>query len=105
MIRCASRIQYRCASSIPGLMLSWQLWKHAAAKLLHASSSYSQTKNAKPAAQMVHPQKRLDMKRALEACMGRLLEVRAWMVSCAPLVLRLYDAPALGVLRSASCYR
>jgi hypothetical protein len=30
---------------------------------------------------MVHPQKRLDMKRALEACMGRLLEVRAWMVS------------------------
>jgi hypothetical protein len=31
--------------------------------------------------QMVHPQKRLDMKRALEACMGRLLEVRHWMVS------------------------
>ena len=26
--------------------------------------------------QMVHPQKRLDMKRALEACMGRLLEAR-----------------------------
>jgi hypothetical protein len=30
--------------------------------------------------QMVHPQKRLDMKRALEACMGRMLELRHWMV-------------------------
>lgn len=29
---------------------------------------------------MVHPQKRLDMRRAVEACMGRLLEIRAWMV-------------------------
>ena len=30
--------------------------------------------------QMVHPQKRQDMRRALEACMGRMLEVRHWMV-------------------------
>ena len=29
--------------------------------------------------QMVHPQKLVDMKRALEACMGRLLEVRTWL--------------------------
>lgn len=27
--------------------------------------------------QMVHPQKRLDLKKALEACIGRLLEVKA----------------------------
>ncbi len=31
--------------------------------------------------QMVHPQKRLDMKKALEGCMGRMLEIRHWMVS------------------------
>lgn len=31
--------------------------------------------------QMVHPQKRLDMRKALEACIGRLLEIRHWMVS------------------------
>lgn len=30
--------------------------------------------------QMVHPQKLVDMKKALEACMGRLLEVRHWLV-------------------------
>eukprot|EP00201_Polytomella_parva_P022593 CAMPEP_0175045650 /NCGR_PEP_ID=MMETSP0052_2-20121109/4556_1 /TAXON_ID=51329 ORGANISM="Polytomella parva, Strain SAG 63-3" /NCGR_SAMPLE_ID=MMETSP0052_2 /ASSEMBLY_ACC=CAM_ASM_000194 /LENGTH=479 /DNA_ID=CAMNT_0016309235 /DNA_START=59 /DNA_END=1495 /DNA_ORIENTATION=- len=30
--------------------------------------------------QMVHPQKRLDMRKALEACMGRMLEIRHWMV-------------------------
>lgn len=29
---------------------------------------------------MVHPQKRIDMKRALEACCGRILEVRHWLV-------------------------
>ena len=30
--------------------------------------------------QLVHPQKRRDMRRALEACMGRMLEVRNWLV-------------------------
>jgi hypothetical protein len=30
--------------------------------------------------QMVHPQKRLDMRKALEACTGRMLELRHWMV-------------------------
>ncbi|GFH32745.1 ATPase_AAA_core domain-containing protein, partial [Haematococcus lacustris] len=30
--------------------------------------------------QMVHPQKRLDMRKALEACIGRQLEIRHWMV-------------------------
>lgn len=30
--------------------------------------------------QTIHPQKRLDMKGALEACMGRMLEVRHWLV-------------------------
>eukprot|EP00879_Flechtneria_rotunda_P018094 GHRR01018972.1.p1 GENE.GHRR01018972.1~~GHRR01018972.1.p1 ORF type:complete len:205 (+),score=75.06 GHRR01018972.1:101-715(+) len=30
--------------------------------------------------QMLQPQKRQDMKKALEACMGRMLEVRHWMV-------------------------
>lgn len=30
--------------------------------------------------QMVHPQKRLDMRKALEACIGRTLEIRHWMV-------------------------
>jgi len=30
--------------------------------------------------QMVHPQKRLDMRKAVEACMGRMLEIRHWMV-------------------------
>lgn len=30
--------------------------------------------------QMVHPQKRLDMRKALEACLGRMLEIRHWMV-------------------------
>ena len=30
--------------------------------------------------QMVHPQKLVDMKKSLEACMGRLLEVRHWLV-------------------------
>ncbi|KAI8469151.1 MAG: hypothetical protein J3K34DRAFT_514240 [Monoraphidium minutum] len=30
--------------------------------------------------QVVHPQKRQDIRRALEACMGRMLEVRHWMV-------------------------
>ena len=30
--------------------------------------------------QMVHPQKLIDLKRALEACMGRMLEVRHWLV-------------------------
>lgn len=34
--------------------------------------------------QMVHPQKRLDVKRALEACMGRMLEIRHWMVRAHP---------------------
>lgn len=29
--------------------------------------------------QMVHPQKRQDMKKALEACIGRMLEIRHWM--------------------------
>lgn len=28
----------------------------------------------------MHPQKRLAIKKALEACMGRVLEVRHWMV-------------------------
>lgn len=31
--------------------------------------------------QTVHPQKRLDMRGALEACMGRMLEVKHWLVS------------------------
>lgn len=30
--------------------------------------------------QTIHPQKRLDMKGALEACMGRMLEVKHWLV-------------------------
>jgi hypothetical protein len=30
--------------------------------------------------QMLQPQKRQDMKKALEACMGRMLEIRHWMV-------------------------
>ncbi|GBF95030.1 hypothetical protein Rsub_07531 [Raphidocelis subcapitata] len=30
--------------------------------------------------QIAHPQKRQDVRRALEACMGRMLEVRHWMV-------------------------
>jgi IQ and AAA domain-containing protein len=30
--------------------------------------------------QMVHPQKLVDMKKALEACMGRMLEIRHWLV-------------------------
>ena len=30
--------------------------------------------------QMAHPQKLVDMKRSLEGCMGRLLEVRHWLV-------------------------
>ncbi|KAG2497810.1 hypothetical protein HYH03_004081 [Edaphochlamys debaryana] len=30
--------------------------------------------------QMVHPQKRQDMRKALEACIGRMLEIRHWMV-------------------------
>ena len=30
--------------------------------------------------QMVHPQKLVDMKKSLEACMGRMLEVRHWLV-------------------------
>lgn len=30
--------------------------------------------------QMLHPQKRMDMQRALEACMGRTLEIRHWLV-------------------------
>lgn len=34
--------------------------------------------------QVVHPQKRQDIRRALEACMGRALEVRHWMVSLLP---------------------
>lgn len=29
---------------------------------------------------MVQPQKRKDLRRALECCMGRLLEIRNWMV-------------------------
>ena len=33
-------------------------------------------------AEMVQPQKRRDIKSAMEACMGRMLEVRNWMVSC-----------------------
>lgn len=31
--------------------------------------------------QMLQPQKRQDMKKTLEACMGRMLEIRHWMVS------------------------
>lgn len=31
-------------------------------------------------ADMVQPQKRRDIKGAMEACMGRMLEVRNWMV-------------------------
>lgn len=31
--------------------------------------------------QMAHPQKVVDIKRSLEACMGRLLEVRHWLVT------------------------
>lgn len=30
--------------------------------------------------QMVHPQKRIHIKKALEICAGRMLEVRAWLV-------------------------
>lgn len=30
--------------------------------------------------QMMHPQKRMDMKRALEACMGRMIELKHWLV-------------------------
>lgn len=30
--------------------------------------------------QMVHPQKRVDIKKALESCIGRLLEIKSWMV-------------------------
>lgn len=29
---------------------------------------------------MLQPQKRQDMRKALEACMGRMLEIRHWMV-------------------------
>jgi hypothetical protein len=29
---------------------------------------------------MVHPQKRIDMRKALEACIGRTIEIRHWMV-------------------------
>lgn len=31
--------------------------------------------------QMVHPQKRLDIKKALEACLGRMLEIRDWLTT------------------------
>ncbi len=31
-------------------------------------------------AHMVQPQKRKDIRRALDCCMGRLLEIRNWMV-------------------------
>ena len=31
--------------------------------------------------QVVHPQKRLDIKRALEACLGRMLEIRNWLTT------------------------
>ncbi len=34
--------------------------------------------------QMVHPQKRQDVKQALEACIGRTVAVRHWLVSSAP---------------------
>lgn len=37
--------------------------------------------------QMVHPQKRLDMKRALEACMGRMLVSRRWGIRLPALLL------------------
>jgi IQ and AAA domain-containing protein len=30
--------------------------------------------------QMVHPQKRIHVKEALEICAGRMLEVRSWLV-------------------------
>lgn len=30
--------------------------------------------------QMLQPQKRQDMRKALEACMGRMLEIRHWLV-------------------------
>jgi hypothetical protein len=29
---------------------------------------------------MLQPQKRQDMRKALEACMGRMLEIRHWLV-------------------------
>ena len=37
--------------------------------------------------QMVHPQKRQDVKQALEACIGRTVAVRHWLVSPAGLQL------------------
>lgn len=40
--------------------------------------------------QTIHPQKRLDMKGALEACMGRMLEVKHWLVNCCHLVMRCF---------------
>ena len=32
--------------------------------------------------QTIHPQKRIDLKTALEACMGRVLEVKHYLVRC-----------------------
>lgn len=49
--------------------------------------------------QVVHPQKRQDIRRALEACMGRALEVRHWMVRAAPKCMGGgYDCTTCGVV-------
>jgi hypothetical protein len=44
--------------------------------------------------QMLQPQKRQDMRKALEACMGRMLEIRHWLVRKAALTAG-NSAPAL----------
>lgn len=46
--------------------------------------------------QMLQPQKRQDMRKALEACMGRMLEIRHWMVSSS-------NTEAGGILEGKSC--
>jgi hypothetical protein len=48
--------------------------------------------------QMLQPQKRQDMKKALEACMGRMLEIRHWMVC----VLGPMQAPSRAVKTAAT---
>ena len=53
---------------------------------MHAQTRHSITRRNAPKAsfpgrrQMVHPQKRPDVRRALDAALGRTMEVRAWLV-------------------------
>jgi hypothetical protein len=37
--------------------------------------------------QLTHPQKRADCRRALDACLGRAVEIRHWMVRLAAAVV------------------